>query len=77
MTFGRVTVDSNGDCDSSEIDELCKGLPKLNDKIVVDARTIEVNICLPGTNVVDAERPHCILDPNEEFRKRILSRFAL
>jgi len=78
IVFGTITVDSNGDCDSSEIDVMCKQLPKVDGKIVVDEKTVGT-YRYPGQVIIisDGKRPYFALDPRDEFRRLILSKFEL
>ena len=75
ITKGLITVDQLGVCDSSELNKMCKYLPKKVGKIVIDASTIDVNTYFPEIETVMGSIPHCILDPCDEFREMILSQF--
>jgi hypothetical protein len=75
IIFGTVSTDAKGDCDSSEIDIMCKFLPKIKRKIVIDEKTVGVHKYPQEIRVVaDTNRPYFVLDPRDEFKRLILSK---
>lgn len=76
ITHGITKIDENGNCISSELNTMCKYLPKIEGKIVVDAKTIDINEHFKNIKIIKENRPYCIIDPNEEFDRMILSEFV-
>jgi len=76
IIFGLIDIGKDGNCYSSEINELNKELAKdVVGKIIIDLKSIALEECLKGKQVVNEERPYIIIDPAEEFKELIISKF--